>query len=269
MSTGKLLSPQPANGVRTFFLAGSERDQTVFGDVLAEDRPLVIVDLPATGLTLMRKIVKDYGFFDLAHERGYNVTFLCPITPDPASAAAVSGALDLDPLADVVVVKNLAFGEEQDFIVWTGSERDGIPEARGRQVLRERGGCEITMPKLNAGTVALIGAHKLTFTAAAGNDSPLILPRRSQSARWLSAMQAEFERVGVVLAFSPPARSDVKSKRIIFSLGDKGGSGKSFAIRALIECHRAAGHDPLLLDGDASVGHILTYYGIRENGKAQ
>jgi hypothetical protein len=209
-ASGKLLSPQPADGVRQFSLHGSERDRTEFGAILDEGHELIIGDLPAASVTLLTQVERDYGFFALAHELGYAVTLLCVITPDSASAAAVRGAIELDPLADVVAIKNLAFGDEQDFIVWAGSEREGIPEARGRQMLRDRGGRDITMPKLNAGTVALIGAHKLTFTAAAGNGSPIILPRRSQTSRWLSNMRAEFERVGEVLSFSPPpARSKV------------------------------------------------------------
>jgi hypothetical protein len=52
--------------------------------------------------------------------------------------------------------------------------------------------------------------------------------------------------------------------RLIMTLGDKGGSGKSFFIRALAGIHLAAGtKDVLFVDGDSTVGTLVKFFGDR------
>jgi hypothetical protein len=49
-------------------------------------------------------------------------------------------------------------------------------------------------------------------------------------------------------------------KRLIMSVGDKGGSGKSTAIKIVAELHLARRRKLLLIDGDATVGTLYKYH---------
>ena len=53
-------------------------------------------------------------------------------------------------------------------------------------------------------------------------------------------------------------------RRLIMTVGDKGGSGKSFFTRALVGIHVAASTaDMLLIDGDSTVGTLVKFFGER------
>ena len=56
-------------------------------------------------------------------------------------------------------------------------------------------------------------------------------------------------------------------KRLILVTGQKGGVGKSTFARALLDCLRSRGRSVAAFDGDGSVGHLLQYYGEKQNGK--
>ncbi|HET9394202.1 MAG TPA: hypothetical protein VFO29_11870 [Candidatus Rubrimentiphilum sp.] len=197
--------PQPANGVRTYALHGSADDRVEFGAIVDSGRDLILVDLPAASATLLKAVEADYGLFAYAHERGYDVTLVCVLTPDGSSMLAVQDAADLDPRATIVAVKNLAFGDPKHFILWDGSPEENVPPATGKAIVAERG-AEIVLPALDRGTLALIGLHRLTFREAV--KSPyLIGPRQRQVARFLSECREQFESVGAPLGFAPAKRS--------------------------------------------------------------
>ena len=208
-SDGRLSREQGADGVRLFRLHADERDRVDLAEILDAGRDLIVLDLPAASVTLLRRVEEDYGFFRLAHEAGYAVTMVVVVTPEEASMASVRGAIELDPCADLVFARNLAFGDAQDFLVWDGSEREAVPPAKGKallaQLIAEGRGWDLSLPKLNPGTVALVGAKKLTFSAAAALDSPLHSGRRSQVGTWLAKVEAEFARAGEALALGEGA----------------------------------------------------------------
>ena len=201
-SHGILLRPQPSDGVRPFRFHADERDRIEFASILDSGHELILVDLPAASITVLKQVEADYGFFALAHQVGYAVTLVVVVTPDEASMASVRSAAALDPHADLVMIRNLAFGDATDFVVWDGSDREGVAPAAGKAILAERGGFDITMPRLNPGTVALIGAKRISFSAAADtHTSPLVTGRRSQVATWLTRFEGELRRAGSVLGF--------------------------------------------------------------------
>jgi sigma54-dependent transcription regulator len=56
------------------------------------------------------------------------------------------------------------------------------------------------------------------------------------------------------------------NKRIVTSLGDKGGTSKSFLVRKIAELHLAANTPKLMLvDGDSTVGSLFKFYGERDS----
>ena len=107
-ATGQLLTEQSLNGVRRYGFHADERDRVEFASILEERADLVLVDFPAASVTLLRAVEQDYGFFKVAHDRGYAVTLVVVITPDAASMASLRGAAQLDPNADLVLVRNAA-----------------------------------------------------------------------------------------------------------------------------------------------------------------
>ena len=136
-SDGRLSREQGADGVRLFRLHADERDRVDLAEILDAGRDLIVLDLPAASVTLLRRVEEDYGFFRLAHEAGYAVTMVVVVTPEEASMASVRGAIELDPCADLVFARNLAFGDAQDFLVWDGSEREAVPPAKGKALLAQ------------------------------------------------------------------------------------------------------------------------------------
>ena len=56
-------------------------------------------------------------------------------------------------------------------------------------------------------------------------------------------------------------------KRLILVTGQKGGVGKSTFSRVLLDCLRRRGKSVAAFDGDGSVGHLLQYYGDKQNDK--
>jgi hypothetical protein len=180
-------------------LHGSQDDRVEFGAILDERRNLVLVDLPAASATLLRQVEADYGLMRWAHEAGYAVTFVIPITPDGASMLAVQDAADLDPEASIVIARNAAFGDPtRHFVVWDGSDAEAIPESRGKQIVRDRG-TEIVLPALDPATLALVGAFRLPFSDVRG--SRLIGPRQRQVARLLDDAHTAFTSCGDLLGF--------------------------------------------------------------------
>ena len=131
---------------------------------------------------------------------GYGVTMVAVVTPDESSMASLRAGSDLDPQADLVLLRNMAFGDREDFVVWDGSDKENIALAKGKAILAERHGHDLVFPMLNRGTVALIGALKLSFVKAESiSESPLRLGRRSQVGVWLTTIEREFEKAGDVM----------------------------------------------------------------------
>ena len=58
------------------------------------------------------------------------------------------------------------------------------------------------------------------------------------------------------------------TKRLILTIGDKGGTGKSTFTRLLAELHRKATTDTLLVDADGTVGQLIQFLGERDKTDA-
>jgi cellulose biosynthesis protein BcsQ len=54
---------------------------------------------------------------------------------------------------------------------------------------------------------------------------------------------------------------------LILGSGQKGGVGKSTFARILLDSLRRRGRSVAAFDGDGAVGHLLQYYGEKQNGK--
>ncbi|KQM96355.1 hypothetical protein ASE77_18870 [Sphingomonas sp. Leaf226] len=205
-ANGKLAPDQdPAIGVGSFD-ARSNRERGVLLDMAERDEELLVFDLPGGALSDMVELNETLTARDLVdvhRECGRRFVALLPITPLLASISSVLTAIELfGPDADYLVVKNMAAGKEEDFVLW----QEGIVNRHGRHIggkaraaLETVNGRVLELPALNAGIYARIDALGLSFTEAL--SSPLLpLSQRLSCRRWLHAWTGQLDTIADWLA---------------------------------------------------------------------
>lgn len=188
---------QAARGVVTFAFHGATKERDSLIDaVLASDPELVIMDMPATSLTMTRKMTDElYGWHSFVRDRGYRLTVVAPITPYKASLYDLQDAIALiGPEADYVAVVNLGLAEDRtDFGLWDGST--------AKKQLGEVGGKEIVFPRLKPGVAALLDKHDLTFQAGMTHPE-LLTSDKMRLQKWLNEAEAALSSIAPVLGLS-------------------------------------------------------------------
>uniref|UniRef100_E6Q2S7 CobQ/CobB/MinD/ParA nucleotide binding domain-containing protein n=1 Tax=mine drainage metagenome TaxID=410659 RepID=E6Q2S7_9ZZZZ len=183
---------QASSGVMTFALHGSERDRDEILSVLDTKRELIVMDMPATSLTMTRKMEVDYSWHTIARERGYRLTVVAPITPYKASMFDLQDAIELiGKDADYVAVVNLGLAEDRfDFPLWDASS------ARAR--LKDMGGVEIEFPRLKPRIAALLDKEDLTFHAGL-NSTELSTADKARLQKWIKEAEDAFLSAAAIL----------------------------------------------------------------------
>jgi hypothetical protein len=199
------LDQDPAIGVG-FFDARSSRERGIVLDMAEREEELLVFDLPGGALSDMAELNETLTARDVvdAHRAcGRRFVVLLPITPLLASISSVLTAIELfGPDADYLVIKNMAAGKEEDFVLW----QDGILNRHGhhiggkaRAALEAANGRVLELPALNAGIYARIDALGLSFTDAL--SSPLLpLSQRLSCRRWLHAWTEQLDTIADWLA---------------------------------------------------------------------
>lgn len=205
------LDQDPAIGVGSFD-ARSSRERGVLLDMAEREEDLLVFDLPGGALSDMVELNETLTARDLvdAHRAfGRRFIVLLPITPLLASISSVLTAIELfGPDADYLVVKNMAAGRQEDFVLW----QDGILNRHGnhiggkaRAALEAAKGRVLELPALNAGIYARIDALGLSFTEAL-SSSLLPLSQRLSCRRWLHAWTGQLDTISDWLALPPGYR---------------------------------------------------------------
>lgn len=166
---GRLIQPQPKyEGVLQYSMHGGITDREKIANVLDIGAELVLVDFPAAGLQVLEQTNAAFGFLDDIKEEGYKPVFVNPITPFAASMRTVKNMVAIGGTdAEYIVFKNQMFADgAEDWVVWNGSEEDGIKPSGGKSELARVGGVELDLPKLRIGAMALIDEYRLTFAQA-------------------------------------------------------------------------------------------------------
>lgn len=186
----------PENPVHAFSLHGTERDRDAFANLLELDEAKVLVDLPATSLTVIKKIDQEYAWTSLLAQHGWRPTIISCITPFEESVFDLDDVMELfGKRADYVAVVNLGANAEDrsDFAIWDHGE------IKKRFVLA--GGTEIEFPRLKPGILAKLQmSPKLTFAAGKG-DGRLSVIDRSRLAIWYAAAEASLKPAQAYLGF--------------------------------------------------------------------
>lgn len=184
----------PANPVHTFSLHGSERDRDTIASLLEVDAPKMLLDLPATSLTVLRKIETEYRWTAMMGEHGWRPTVVASITPFEESIFDLADAMALfGDRADYVAVVNMGLAEERaDFELWD--------EGQTRPQFLAAGGIEIEFPRLKPRIAAKLQKYQLTFEGAK-TSRHLGLSDRSRLAKWFSDAETAFapaaDRLGI------------------------------------------------------------------------
>ena len=191
---GAVAVPQPPAGVTPVLLHAEDRDgrDEALRTIMDADADVVLVDMPATSLTVLERAQADWSLFDILDDAGIEVVTVNVVTPYRSSLQNVIRTLRLAPNAHPVVVLNEAFGKRDSFVLWDGS--------KGQAMLRDRGGIEIVLPALPTRQAVLVDAADLPFGDAAKRELDAI--DRAYVDRWLRAVEAAFEPAASVLCLS-------------------------------------------------------------------
>lgn len=193
---GRLLRAQRGDaGVATFALH-SWRDEAGMRELLdGLIRPLreapgdVLVDLPAASLAVLAALEREAGLSAGAARLGYRPTLVVPISPMQASRLSIADAL-LGDGYDVLAVRSEFWGNDGDYRRWMQSA------LRGR--LLERGGREVTIPRLRGWIVVDLDERHLPF-AAGTRPGVLDYPDDEMLSRWLIQARAALAGAGELL----------------------------------------------------------------------
>ncbi|MTJ93921.1 MAG: hypothetical protein F8N36_13845 [Desulfovibrio sp.] len=157
-------------------------------NILDRNYPRILLDMPAGsatdleegfGLGTARALYEEYA------SCGYRITLATVITPIFASTEAVQIAFEtFGRNVDHLVVKNLHYGEENQFPFFDGFEENGAMRYdKTKKSILQSGGMVIGLPKLRADTFAMIDKYALNFTNAL-ESTTLSRADRSRVHQW-------------------------------------------------------------------------------------
>lgn len=198
---GRLCNPQPRSGVRTFSLHGDERDRDELASILADtDADVVVVDLPAASLNMLRRMEQDVSVLSIASQYGFEITLVSLLTPYRASLRDVADALQYAPFASHVIVRNLGMGDTDDFNEWD--------ESKTKTRASEMNAVVLDLPRLKTRIAALLDAENMTYHA--GRESALLtIADRSRLTKWIVDASAALAEARELLGLPAPAGAAV------------------------------------------------------------
>ncbi len=184
----------PDNPVHTFSLHGAETERDVIANLLETESTRIILDLPATALTVLRKIQAEYDWLAMVREYGFRPTIVASLTPFCESIFDLRDSMEFfGKSADYVAAVNIGMAEERaDFALWDQGET--------RRRFHDNGNVEIQFPRLKPRIAAILQKNRLTFEAGK-KSSKLVLADRARLSRWTveaeTALVPAAERLGL------------------------------------------------------------------------
>jgi hypothetical protein len=202
--SGKLAREQtPYDGVGAFDVR-KERERGALVNVLDDEPELAIVDLPGGSFQAVSEVLGGTRkIVDAFMDAGYGVYVVLVITQIKAGVHAVRQCIEsFGPGVHYVVVKNLAFADEEDFVVFDGiiDKEHGDPErgyrryGKAKDELLAVGGEAICLPKISGLTYGLLDYQDMSFTRGMASDSGLTFQQREHCKNFLKEFRQQIGR---------------------------------------------------------------------------
>lgn len=204
VDTGRLLTEQSLDrGVQALDWHADVRGRDAIASYLEHSRD-AIFDLPGGSLATLRALDVDTGFFsEIVPALGFTSTVVAVVTPYLETWADAASVAEWLPTSNLLLVRNMGFGDAEDFRDWDASET--------RAKVIAAGACEILLPRLEARIAARISYHRLRFHDAQRSAHVPVMDR-GRARAWLIAATEAIERAADLLGLGGrPSAS--KSKR--------------------------------------------------------
>ena len=177
---------QQGAGVVPLALDVQGQADRLLDEMEAAKAQVFLIDVAAGGSKTLRDLEDDIGLVSEAVEMGYGFTVVSVMSRVKDSVNLLRNTLEMTEglPADHVAVKNLYFGDEDQFELFD--------ESKTKPRLTERGGVVVEMPKLFDDTYAAIDQANLPFRTALGVPTRM-MPRahKSRVRKWLRLFEAE------------------------------------------------------------------------------
>ena len=162
---------------------------------MEEDQPdVILADVAAGGSQILMRLQDESLFLSSAEELGYAFTVVSVMSPIKDSVNMVREALEITKGHSVqhVAVKNLHFGEADDFELFDASKT--------KQQFEQTGGVVLSMRDLFSKTYGVIDKKNLPFQVAVTKESGLPYGDRARIRQWLSCLEEELRSHGTVFS---------------------------------------------------------------------
>lgn len=163
-------------------------------DTMEELQPdVILVDVAAGGSQILMRLQDESLFLSSAEELGYAFTVVTVLSPIKDSVNMLKEAMDItqDHNVQHVVIKNLHFGQEDDFELFDSSTT--------KQRFEANGGIVLTMRDLLSKTYGAIDKDNLPFSVAAKKESGLPRGDRNRIRQWLTCLREQMKLTGGAL----------------------------------------------------------------------
>jgi hypothetical protein len=193
---GRLDTDQdPVKGVGYFDVRDDkQRDELI--NALSLQADVILMDMPGGSVQEMAKVLGDGKKDDPDASRalvraykkyGYEVVVVVVISNVISSVRTVSETVNLfGDEAKYVVVKNKAFGDADEFVVFEGY-KDAQGQKRhgkGREAIGKAGGEVIVMPRMQPNTYGIVDVESVPFTKV-GELEHILLADKMRVDQWL------------------------------------------------------------------------------------
>lgn len=155
-------------------------------EAMDEQKPdVILADVAAGGSQILMQLQDESLFLSSARELGYDVTVVSVISPIKDSVQMLKEAMETtrEQFVQHVVVKNLHFGDADDFELFDASQT--------KRRFDKAGGVVITMRDLSPKTYGAIDRGNLPFSVALQKASGLPQGDRNRARQWLNCLHQQ------------------------------------------------------------------------------